>query len=91
MLAAPSRSTLPRKRQGPGRRAPPAGGAGHELLGIRSATTLTAETFAQPGKLLTVGCCRIGTSQVDLGAAAHAGIPVFNAPFSNTPLGGSNW
>jgi len=57
---------------------------GHELLGIRSATTLTAETFAQPGKLLTVGCFCIGTSQVDLGAAAHAGIPVFNAPFSNT-------
>lgn len=56
----------------------------HELLGIRSATTLTAETFADPGKLLTVGCFCIGTSQVDLGAAAHKGIPVFNAPFSNT-------
>ncbi|WP_454766404.1 phosphoglycerate dehydrogenase [Cupriavidus campinensis] len=56
----------------------------HELLGIRSATTLTAELFAKPGKLLTVGCFCIGTSQVDLGAAAHAGIPVFNAPFSNT-------
>lgn len=56
----------------------------HDLLGIRSATTLTAESFANASRLLTVGCFCIGTSQVDLGAAAHAGIPVFNAPFSNT-------
>ncbi|GMG93670.1 phosphoglycerate dehydrogenase [Cupriavidus metallidurans] len=56
----------------------------YELLGIRSATTLTAEAFAKAQRLLTVGCFCIGTSQVDLGAAAHAGIPVFNAPFSNT-------
>ncbi|WP_423200208.1 MULTISPECIES: phosphoglycerate dehydrogenase [unclassified Cupriavidus] len=56
----------------------------HELLGIRSATTLTADTFAQARHLLSVGCFCIGTSQVDLPAAAHAGIPVFNAPFSNT-------
>ncbi|WP_407935229.1 phosphoglycerate dehydrogenase [Cupriavidus plantarum] len=56
----------------------------HELLGIRSATHLTADTFAHARHLLSVGCFCIGTSQVDLPAAAHAGIPVFNAPFSNT-------
>ncbi|CAG9184723.1 phosphoglycerate dehydrogenase [Cupriavidus pampae] len=56
----------------------------HELLGIRSATHLTADTFAHAKHLLSVGCFCIGTSQVDLPAAAHAGIPVFNAPFSNT-------
>lgn len=56
----------------------------HELLGIRSATHLTADTFARARHLLSVGCFCIGTSQVDLPAAAHAGIPVFNAPFSNT-------
>jgi D-3-phosphoglycerate dehydrogenase len=31
-----------------------------------------------------VGCFCIGTNQVDLRAAARAGVPVFNAPFSNT-------
>lgn len=35
-------------------------------------------------KLLTAGCFCIGTNQVDLNAATKAGIPVFNAPFSNT-------
>lgn len=40
----------------------------YELLGIRSATTLTAEAFAKAQRLLTVGCFCIGTSQVDLGA-----------------------
>ncbi len=59
----------------------------HELLGIRSATTLTAEAFANARRLLSVGCFCIGTSQVCLGAAANAGIPAFNAPFSNTRSG----
>ena len=31
-----------------------------------------------------VGCFCIGTNQVDLDAAQERGIPVFNAPFSNT-------
>ncbi|MCS5968505.1 hypothetical protein LNP26_14890 [Klebsiella variicola subsp. variicola] len=31
-----------------------------------------------------MGCFCIGTNQVDLNAAAKRGIPVFNAPFSNT-------
>ncbi|MCE1914934.1 phosphoglycerate dehydrogenase, partial [Enterobacter hormaechei] len=35
-------------------------------------------------KLVAVGCFCIGTNQVDLKAAAKRGIPVFNAPFSNT-------
>jgi D-3-phosphoglycerate dehydrogenase / 2-oxoglutarate reductase len=35
-------------------------------------------------RLLAVGCFCIGTDQVDLPAAARAGVPVFNAPFSNT-------
>lgn len=35
-------------------------------------------------KLVAIGCFCIGTNQVDLGAAAKRGIPVFNAPFSNT-------
>ncbi len=31
-----------------------------------------------------MGCFSVGTNQVDLDAARQRGIPVFNAPFSNT-------
>lgn len=34
--------------------------------------------------MVVVGCFCIGTNQVDLTAAAEAGIPVFNSPFSNS-------
>jgi len=54
------------------------------FVGIRSRTFLTAEVFAAAPKLTAVGCFCIGTNQVDLNAALHRGIPVFNAPFSNT-------
>jgi D-3-phosphoglycerate dehydrogenase len=35
-------------------------------------------------QLLTIGCFCIGTNQVDLDAAAKAGIAVFNSPFANS-------
>ena len=54
------------------------------FVGIRSRTQLTAEVLAQAPKLVAVGCFCIGTNQVDLTAAARLGVPVFNAPFSNT-------
>ena len=54
------------------------------FVGIRSATHLTADVFDQAPKLTAVGCFCIGTNQVDLDAAQDRGIPVFNAPFSNT-------
>jgi D-3-phosphoglycerate dehydrogenase len=54
------------------------------LLGIRSKTRLTAEILGAAPRLLSVGCFCIGTNQVDLGAAGRLGVPVFNAPFSNT-------
>ncbi len=38
----------------------------------------------QAPKLIGIGCFCIGTNQVDLDAAQEKGIPVFNAPFSNT-------
>jgi D-3-phosphoglycerate dehydrogenase len=55
-----------------------------ELLGIRSRTQLTHDIFADAGRLIAVGCFSVGTNQVDLDAARRRGIPVFNAPFSNT-------
>ena len=54
------------------------------LLGIRSRTALDAELIRNSRHLMAVGCFCIGTDGVDLNAAALAGIPVFNAPFSNT-------
>jgi D-3-phosphoglycerate dehydrogenase / 2-oxoglutarate reductase len=54
------------------------------FIGIRSRTRLNAEVLATADKLVGIGCFCIGTNQVDLEAAALRGIPVFNAPFSNT-------
>jgi D-3-phosphoglycerate dehydrogenase len=54
------------------------------FIGIRSATHLTEEIFEAAPRLAGVGCFCIGTNQVDLAAAQKRGIPVFNAPFSNT-------
>ncbi len=57
---------------------------GVHILGIRSRTQLTAEALEAADRLMAVGCFCIGTNQVDLEAARERGIPVFNAPFSNT-------
>jgi len=54
------------------------------ILGIRSRTQLTEQIIAQAPRLMAVGCFCIGTNQVDLTAATKAGLPVFNAPYSNT-------
>ena len=54
------------------------------IVGIRSRSHLTAEVLAEAKRLIAVGCFCIGTNQVDLDAAELAGIPVFNAPYSNT-------
>jgi D-3-phosphoglycerate dehydrogenase len=54
------------------------------VLGIRSKTRVTERALGEARRLLAVGAFCIGTSQVALAAAAGRGIPVFNAPFSNT-------
>lgn len=57
---------------------------GVELLGIRSRTHLDETVLSSATSLRAVGCFCIGTNQVDLETAMLRGIPVFNAPFSNT-------
>ncbi|HZR73186.1 phosphoglycerate dehydrogenase [Bradyrhizobium sp.] len=57
---------------------------GVHLLGIRSRTQVTAEILEEADRLIAIGCFSVGTNQVDAETARHAGIPVFNAPFSNT-------
>jgi len=54
------------------------------FVGVRSRTHLTAEVLQHARRLVAVGCFCIGTNQVDLKEAMRLGIPVFNAPFSNT-------
>ena len=55
-----------------------------DFIGIRSRTHIDASVLAAAKNLKAVGCFCIGTNQVDLDAARRLGIPVFNAPFSNT-------
>jgi D-3-phosphoglycerate dehydrogenase len=54
------------------------------VVGIRSKTRLDAAAIARAERLFCIGCFCIGTNQVDLRAAKLKGIPVFNAPYSNT-------
>ena len=54
------------------------------FIGIRSRTQLTDEVLSHAKKLVAIGCFCIGTNQVDIKAAQKYGVPVFNAPFSNT-------
>ncbi len=54
------------------------------IVGIRSRTELRKNLLSKAPRLLAIGCFSIGTNQVDLTDAKMMGIPVFNAPFSNT-------
>ena len=54
------------------------------ILGIRSRTQVTASVLEATDRLVAVGCFSVGTNQIDLEAAQRRGVPVFNAPFSNT-------
>lgn len=54
------------------------------IVGIRSATHIGKDIIAQCPGLMAIGCFCIGTNQVDVDAAMHMGMPVFNDPHSNT-------
>jgi D-3-phosphoglycerate dehydrogenase len=57
---------------------------GARFIGIRSRTQLTQKVLDAADRLTAIGCFCIGTNQVDTDAAKMKGIPVFNAPYSNT-------
>ncbi len=57
---------------------------GVRMLGIRSRTKITPDILENADRLVAIGCFSVGTNQVNLNAATTYGIPVFNAPFSNT-------
>ncbi len=48
------------------------------------APSSTEDVFGAADRLIAIGCFNVGTNQVDLDAARRIGVPVFNAPFSNT-------
>jgi len=54
------------------------------IVGIRSRTHLSGDVLTHAKRLIAVGCFCIGTNQVDLETAKVQGVPVFNAPYSNT-------
>ncbi len=54
------------------------------IVGLRSRTQLDADALQAARRLVAVGCFCIGTNQVALDDAALRGVPVFNAPHSNT-------
>ena len=55
-----------------------------DAVGIRSKTQLNSEILKCCTNLKVIGTYCIGTNQVDLNSANTMGIPVFNAPYSNT-------
>src|SRR3546814_4762410 len=57
---------------------------GAHVVGIRSRTHLDQALVSDLPDLRAGGCFCIGTNQVDLDATALKGVPVFNAPYSNT-------
>lgn len=58
--------------------------AASHLIGVRSRTKIRAPQLEHAGKLLAIGCFSVGTDQVSIADAAHAGVPVFNAPHAST-------
>ncbi len=56
----------------------------YQVLGIRSKTQLPGKVLAANHHLMAVGAFCIGTNQIDLIEGNRVGIPVFNAPYSNT-------
>lgn len=56
----------------------------YQALGIRSKTEITKKVLEESPQLWAIGAFCIGTNQIDLKAAKANGVPVFNAPHSNT-------
>ncbi len=56
----------------------------YDVLGIRSKSQITKKILQANPQLLAIGAFCIGTNQIDLETAMAVGVPVFNAPHSNT-------
>lgn len=56
----------------------------YDVLGIRSKSEITESILKNNPHLLAIGAFCIGTNQINLTFANQVGVPVFNAPHSNT-------
>jgi D-3-phosphoglycerate dehydrogenase len=56
----------------------------YDVLGIRSKTHVSEKVLQKNTHLYTIGAFCIGTNQIECAAANKVGVPVFNAPYSNT-------
>ncbi len=56
----------------------------HDALIVRSATKVTADVLAEPGRLRAVGRAGTGVDNIDLEAATKAGVVVMNTPGGNS-------
>lgn len=57
---------------------------GYTVVGIRSKSQLNETVLSKVPHLNGIGAFCIGTNQIDLSYANALGVPVFNAPYSNT-------
>jgi D-3-phosphoglycerate dehydrogenase / 2-oxoglutarate reductase len=57
---------------------------GVQVLGIRSKTNISKTVIESSPDLMAIGAFCIGVNQIDIHAANACGVPVFNAPYSNT-------
>jgi D-3-phosphoglycerate dehydrogenase / 2-oxoglutarate reductase len=58
--------------------------SGVVALGLRSKTEITPALIQAAPALAVIGAFCIGVDKIDLAACEDAGMPVFNAPYSNT-------
>jgi D-3-phosphoglycerate dehydrogenase len=57
---------------------------GHDALIVRSATRVTRQVLASPGRLRVIGRAGTGVDNIDLDAATRAGVVVLNTPGGNS-------
>ncbi|MCP3978379.1 MAG: phosphoglycerate dehydrogenase [bacterium] len=56
----------------------------YDALVVRSATKVTADTLAEPGRMRAIGRAGTGVDNIDLDAATKAGVVVMNTPGGNS-------
>lgn len=56
----------------------------YDALAVRSATKVTAEVLASPGKLKVIGRAGVGVDNIDVEAATRKGVTVMNTPGGNS-------
>jgi len=56
----------------------------YDVLAVRSATKVTADVLANPGRLKLIGRAGVGVDNIDVEAATRKGIVVMNTPGGNS-------